>query len=314
MTICFKSSFCLLNLLNIAWKITEICYPILNVKRMHFMYGDCVASIKRAVKEKDRKRRKDWLCDGGYLVNNTKRWNKNVKYCDEKNTNDRPVVGFISLAHLLVFRDVVDAVPDEADTHCDLQQQAHADHGERRIKVGMLTIRLENVAHLIRVGGQQRQVHHTLGESLLVLINVYVGSGELYGRWDGPARWEFRSVSVEINHRLIVSIKVDLHSGDRRPPCCISRVVREIISLGGQTGARKHGRNCIRIAGCSQRPRRLVVDFVQMYYLVIASLHLVVHVAGKLNQTLVEEYHLWKKYKYFPLRFTHIISYERILF
>jgi len=48
-------------------------YPTLNVKRMHFMYGDCIALIKRAVKEKDRKRRKDWLCDGGYLVNNTKR-------------------------------------------------------------------------------------------------------------------------------------------------------------------------------------------------------------------------------------------------
>lgn len=89
------------------------------------------------------------------MVDNAKRRNKDVEYRDEENTDDRPVVGLIGFAHLLVLLDVVDAVPDEANTYSDLQKQAHADHGEGRIKIGMLAIRLENVTHLIRVSGQQ---------------------------------------------------------------------------------------------------------------------------------------------------------------
>ncbi|TGZ32317.1 hypothetical protein DBV15_03951 [Temnothorax longispinosus] len=72
---------------------------------------------------------------------------------------------------LALFALHIYAVPYKTNAYGDLQEQTHANHDERRIEVRVPAVRLENVAHLIRVCGQQRQIHHTLGQSLFVLTS-----------------------------------------------------------------------------------------------------------------------------------------------
>jgi len=68
-----------------------------------------------------KERNKELLCcDNNCLIDNAERRDEDIEYRDKEDADDRPVVSLVSLAHLLVFLDVVNTIPYETNTHGDL--------------------------------------------------------------------------------------------------------------------------------------------------------------------------------------------------